>query len=64
MNCVELSRAYFSSQERRKPSMMCAQPLYQLSPEGKGKKLVVGTLGPGAFFGEMLLLGQRGPRSG
>jgi len=30
--------------------------LYQLSPEGK--KLVVGMLGPGAFFGEMPLLGQ------
>ena len=30
--------------------------LYQLSPEGK--KLVVGVLGPGAFFGDMPLLGQ------
>ena len=30
--------------------------LYQLSPEGK--KLVVGTLAPGAFFGDMPLLGQ------
>jgi CRP-like cAMP-binding protein len=30
--------------------------LYELSPEGK--KLVVGTLAPGAFFGDMPLLGQ------
>ena len=30
--------------------------LYQLSPEGK--RLVVGTLAPGAFFGDMPLLGQ------
>lgn len=30
--------------------------LYRLSPEGK--KLVVGTLGPGAVFGEMSLVGQ------
>lgn len=30
--------------------------LYNLSPDGK--KLVVGSLGPGAFFGDMPLLGQ------
>ena len=30
--------------------------LYELSPDGK--KLVVGTLAPGAFFGDMPLLGQ------
>jgi hypothetical protein len=26
MSCVELFYAYFSSQERRKPSALCAQP--------------------------------------
>ena len=30
--------------------------LYRLSPEGK--KLIVVTLGPGTFFGEMALVGQ------
>lgn len=31
--------------------------LYRISPEGK--KLVIATLGPGALFGEMALLGQQ-----
>jgi CRP/FNR family transcriptional regulator, cyclic AMP receptor protein len=31
--------------------------LYRISPEGK--KLVIATLGPGAIFGEMALLGQQ-----
>jgi CRP/FNR family transcriptional regulator, cyclic AMP receptor protein len=31
--------------------------LYRISPEGK--KLVIATLGPGALFGEMTLLGQK-----
>ncbi len=31
--------------------------LYRISPEGK--KLVIATLGPGALFGEMALLGQK-----
>jgi len=31
--------------------------LYRISPEGK--KLIVATLGPGAIFGEMALLGQQ-----
>jgi len=31
--------------------------LYRISPEGK--KLVIATLGPGALFGEMTLLGQQ-----
>ena len=30
--------------------------LYRISPEGK--KLVIGTVGPGAVFGEMALIGQ------
>lgn len=31
--------------------------LYRLSPDGK--KLVVGTIGPGTIFGEMAIIGQR-----
>jgi len=31
--------------------------IYRISPEGK--KLVIATLGPGALFGEMALLGQQ-----
>lgn len=59
MSTCEAGRIFFTPDEAGEVLFLLKRgrvQLYRLSPEGK--KLVVATLGPGAIFGEMSLVGQ------
>lgn len=60
LTSVSRGRVFYQPEDHGEVLFLIKQgrvQLYRISPEGK--KLVIATLGPGALFGEMALLGQQ-----